>query len=81
MRDNRQHFICPECGNTEPGEETMVSPEFDINDPRTEVMQWLRCNQCGVNIPAHIAERWDNLTEEEARQAWHDKYRNLPEME
>ena len=77
--DNRiKEFICPECGSKESGEEIFVSKEpspIKSKNPWTKVLQQVECNDCKMIIPAHLAERWDNLTIEQAKDEWVKLYR------
>jgi len=36
----------------------------------------ITCNQYGSDIPAHLAERWNGISVEDARKAWIEKYRD-----
>ena len=38
-------------------------------------MQQVECNDCKMIIPTHIAERWDNLSIEQAKKEWVKVYR------
>jgi len=77
MGEYRGYFICPECGSKRtPDEEVHVSPIENDDDPATHVLQWIKCAQCGVFIPAHIAERWDDLSIDDAKKDWLEYYRN-----
>jgi hypothetical protein len=53
----------------------MVSTRPDPRDPWSHVLQVIECGECHEGIPAHLAERWDNQSPEEARREWHDVYR------
>ena len=75
-----QPFICPECGSTEASIVAMLSIRLDIKNPSKDpwngVLQTISCAQCHFVIPAHIAERWDNMSVEEAQQEWKTDYRS-----
>ena len=78
MDDN--DFICPECGSKEAGYETMVSmeeptPNNSNKDPWDSVLQQVECSSCGSIIPAHIANLWDNISIEEAKEEWNKLYK------
>ncbi len=70
-------FLCPECGADCAGIVSMVSAGFDSEDPLSGVLQWISCEKCKTNIPAHLAELWDGLTEEGAKKEWRKMYREL----
>ena len=74
-------FLCPECGGEEPYIVMEVSTVYDPDDPVSSVLEWISCKQCGVNIPAHIAERWDGLTTEKAKKEWLDIYKKPSQQE
>jgi hypothetical protein len=38
-------------------------------------MQQVECNDCKMIIPTHLAERWDNLSIEQAKDEWVKLYR------
>ena len=72
------NFICPECGCKESGEEILMSkepPSTKSKNPWASVMQQVECNDCKKIIPSHLAERWDNLTVEQAKDEWVKLYR------
>ena len=80
MQDKEEGaFICPECGSTEAGSQAMVSPLFDAGDPWSSVLQIIACAKCDFIIPAHLGERWDQISIEEAQQSWKNDYRDTAE--
>ena len=70
-------FICPECGSNEPGEEIMLSKEINSKskDPWVSVLQQIECLSCGSVVPTHLAECWDDLSIEDAKKEWIEKYK------
>ena len=72
-------FICPECGSTEFSRHVLLSPDpsslKDVN-PWSGVMQVFQCAKCNRDIPAHLAELWDDISEEEAKNQWKKFYRD-----
>jgi hypothetical protein len=64
---NNQDFICPECGSNEAGVTTNVSAIPEERYAWTSVLKRIRCAKCRRDIPAHMAERWDGLSFEEAQ--------------
>ena len=75
---NEQSFLCPECGSEQAGICCMVSTRFspDPDDVWSGVLQIIECAHCGFSIPAHLGERWDGLSIEDAQQEWREQYRN-----
>ena len=67
-------FKCPECGSSRVSSQLLVSPDpssyHNINDPWASVLQQILCGVCNSYIPAHIGERWDNISYEDAKKEW-----------
>src|SRR5689334_9943459 len=61
-----QPFICPNCGGSGETTTLCVSTAYDPKKPETAVLQYITCAGCGANIPAHLGQRWDGMSEEEA---------------
>ena len=70
-------FICPECESEDSGEELLLSKEINdySKDPWASVLQQIECLSCGSIIPSHLAERWNNLSIEDAKKEWKEKYK------
>ena len=68
-------FICPECNSKEYKSHLYVSTIPDPNDPWSSVLQQLECGGCNSYIPAHLGERWDNISYEDAKKEWIKKYK------
>jgi hypothetical protein len=68
-------FICPECGSTECADAVMVDGPFDPSKPWSGVLEHQHCARCRSIIPAHLAERWRNLSVEQAQKMWREIYR------
>ncbi|MDT8371682.1 MAG: hypothetical protein RQ783_06795 [Gammaproteobacteria bacterium] len=72
-------FLCPNCGSTRCAGSVHVSIPFpevmNSSDPWSGVLEWQTCQQCKKSIPAHIAERWNGMTIEQAKQEWQDGIR------
>src|SRR5262245_35968694 len=68
-------FICPECEGREAGQRWMVSADPVKRDPWSEILEILKCDSCGSRIPAHLGERWDGISVEQARAEWRSVYR------
>lgn len=83
MCNKEQEFICPECGSKNADIATMISPNtpelpgYEDCKPWNGVLQTTQCAACDSTIPAHLAERWNGLSYEEAQQEWRDVYRRL----
>ena len=63
-------FQCPECGSIKIKSQLYVSTVPDPNDPWSSVLQQLECGGCNSYIPAHLGERWDNISYEDAKKEW-----------
>ena len=71
----RGEFVCPECGSRDAELAVMVEPVFREDDPWSGVMQWITCDSCSREIPAHLGERWGGISVEEAGKEWREVYR------
>jgi hypothetical protein len=69
-------FLCPECGSHDAAENLMVSQHYDPSIPHSGVLQYISCAACRYRIPAHLAERWDGITDDEAASEWRREFRN-----
>jgi hypothetical protein len=69
-------FICPECDSRDVKEEVMISrPQPTGKSPWEGILQQMECASCKMIIPAHLGERWDNMSIEEAQKEWKKNYR------
>ena len=68
-------FICPECGSTNAGGDVLISTDYDPEEPWSEILRTITCGGCGREIPAHLGERWNGRSVEEARKEWREVYR------
>ena len=73
-------FICPECGSQNDPDELFVSKEpilgaSDKKNPWDSVLQQMECISCNMVIPAHLGERWNNISIEQAQQEWKTIYK------
>lgn len=73
--DENSGFVCPECGSTEASTYEDVSTDYDPQNPWSGVLERITCAKCDFLIPAHLGERWGQMSVEEARQEWQDVYR------
>ena len=75
MSETINDFICPNCNSKEILEEKFVSiAPSQSKDPWTSVSQIIKCAGCKKNIPAHLGERWDNISIEKAKEEF-QKYK------
>ena len=69
------NFICPNCLGNEILTEKFISIELPkSNDPWSSVTQIIQCGNCKKNIPAHLGERWNNITLEHAKEEFKKYY-------
>jgi hypothetical protein len=73
-------FICPECGSQENSDELFISKEPILGasykkDPWNGVLQQMECVSCNMVIPAHLGQRWNNISIEQAQQEWKAIYK------
>ena len=61
-----------------PGERlvAMVQSFPDETDPWSGILQRIQCGSCHSVIPAHLGERWDEISVEEAKHEWQTVYRS-----
>ena len=76
-----KEFICPECGSKEEPEELFISKGPPSNSssknsgPWDSVLQQMKCVSCHMIIPAHLGQRWNDLSLEQALKQWKDLYK------
>ena len=68
-------FICPECNFTEFKSYLCVSTIPESKDPWSSVLQKYECAKCKNYIPAHLGERWDDVSLDEAQKEWLEIYK------
>ncbi len=74
-----QPFICPNCRSSDCSGLAFVDPPCTFSgSPWDSVFQLRFCGECGATIPAHLAERWEGMTVEEAEKEWERLYRDRP---
>ncbi len=74
---DNENFICPNCNSKEILEQMFLSIEAPNNsDPWSSISQVIKCEGCKKTIPAHLGERWDEITFEEAKKEYLEKYKN-----
>ena len=73
------NFICPNCLSEEILTEKFVSIELPkSNDPWSSISQIIQCRDCKKKIPAHLGERWNDITLKHAKEEF-KKYYDLYE--
>ena len=64
-------FQCPECGSTKVVSNLCVSTDWTVtgkaSNPWSYVLQQLLCKQCDNYIPAHLGERWNDMSYKDAK--------------
>ena len=70
-----EYFKCPECKSYKYKSHLYVSTEPNPDDPWSSILQQYECANCSNYIPAHLAERWDNISFEKAKEEWLIKYK------
>jgi hypothetical protein len=68
-------FTCPECGSHEFDASMEQETAYKEDAPWTAVLWMHRCARCRSVIPAHLAELWENLTPDQAKTDWQERYR------
>ena len=73
-------FVCPECSSQDEPNELFISKEPVLGaspkkDPWDSVLQQMECISCNMVIPAHLGERWNNISIEQAQQEWKTIYK------
>lgn len=53
----------------------LVSSKPLSSNPCSGVLEWITCAICKTDIPAHLGERWDDITPGQAREKWLRLYR------
>jgi hypothetical protein len=79
---NEWPFVCPHCKSSakENPSGELSSMRIDpgssetSDDPWHEVFQVVRCPGCKYWIPAHLGNRWDGISLEEAQEEWKEVY-------
>ena len=68
-------FICPNCSSTKYKSHLYVSTMPDPDDPWSNILQQLECAKCENFIPAHLGERWNNITIQDAKDEWISRFK------
>ena len=72
-----QSFICPNCESLdiESQEFVSVKKNFDKKNPWSSVLQIIKYGKCKKKIPAHLGERWNDISFQEAQEEWKLKFK------
>jgi transcription elongation factor Elf1 len=73
----KEQFLCPECGSQE------LEPNSlgEASKHGTGMRRGYLCAECHLEIPAQLAERWGDISVEDARKEWREVYRHLAKAE
>lgn len=72
-------FICPECGGRRLASAMNVSPSRATSEPWASVFARAECYECKAVIPIALAERWNEISLEEAKSKWRATFRGHAE--
>lgn len=67
-------FKCPECGSGQGTDGPLYNRIPIPGDIWSNVLSTCICQQCAAEIPSHLAERWNGISEREAKRRW-SRYR------
>ena len=70
-------FKCVECGSEHCAEEMQVGVKYAGENPWAYIAAREVCYSCKSVQPRALARRWNNESFDEARQVWHERYRQL----
>jgi DNA-directed RNA polymerase subunit RPC12/RpoP len=69
-------FICLECGSKQWRSEMHANTMMTPDDPWSMATSRVECWDCGAIMPRELARRWNNISIEEAKKVWVEKFRN-----
>ena len=70
------NFIYPNCLSNKILNEKFVSINKPNTNPWSSITQIMKCKKCKKDIPAHLGERWDNISIEKAKEEYRKYYFN-----
>ena len=74
---SNEKFICPNCNSNKILEHKFLSiDEPNNSNPWSSVTEVIKCEDCKKTIPAHLGERWDGITIEQAKKEYLETYSN-----
>lgn len=74
VKPKTEGFLCPACGSDDEGPRAFIEPSTS-EGPWASVTETIVCGGCGRAIPAHLGERWEDLSAEDAAVEWQNKFK------
>lgn len=74
MNSEYNKFNCPECGSNKVKENFHYKSKFG-DSLYSKVLHEIQCASCFMDIPGHLGERLHNISVEEAKNEWLNKYK------
>ena len=74
MNINQNRFNCPECSSGEVKENFHYKSKLG-DSLYSSVLHEIQCGSCYMDIPGHLGERANNISLEEARREWINRYK------
>ena len=74
MHINQNKFNCPEC-NSEKINEIFHYKKKSGNNLYSSVFHEIQCGSCFMDIPKHLGQRLNNISIQEAKNEWFNKYK------
>ena len=74
MNINKSNFICPECGSKKIKEIFHYKCKLK-NNIYSSVLHEIQCGFCFMDIPGHLGERQNNISIEDSKNQWLNKYK------
>ena len=71
---NQNKFSCPECGSKKIKESFHYKGKLG-SGLYSGVLHEIQCYSCFMDIPGHLGERTDNISFDEARSEWINRYK------
>ena len=74
MNSEYNKFHCPECGSNKVKENFHYKSKSG-DSLYSKVLHEIQCASCFMDIPGHLGERLHNISVEEAKNEWLNKYK------
>ena len=74
MNSENNKFNCPECGSVKVKENFHYKSKSG-DSLYSKVLHEIQCASCFMDIPGHLGERLHNISIEEAKNEWLNKYK------
>tara|TARA_B110000438_G_scaffold292900_1_gene331924 strand:- start:117 stop:515 length:399 start_codon:yes stop_codon:yes gene_type:complete len=74
MNSDPNRFICPECGS-EKIKETFHYQNKLAKGLYSNVLHEVQCGSCFMDIPGHLGKRLNNISADQAKDYWLNKYK------